>query len=73
MALYRDAVYLTQVQSDVFDKEFTPGQAASHSGIYRCKNCGSEIAANIGNPLPPENHSQHTAPGPIRWKLIVWA
>ena len=31
-----------------------------------------EIAANKGNPLPPQNHHQHsTSQGKIRWRKIL--
>jgi hypothetical protein len=74
MALYKYANFLMQTNSAVFDEEYSPGTATPHSGIYRCKGCGNEIAANIGNPLPPENHHVHSVlQGRIRWQLIVWA
>lgn len=73
MASYKYAKHLTQNDSDQFDIEFKPGEVPHNSGIYRCKNCGDEIAANKGNPLPPQNHHQHANGLPIRWNLLVYA
>lgn len=53
MALYKHGQYLNQSQDSAFDAEHRPGTVVNNSGIYRCKNCGDEIAANKGNPLPP--------------------
>jgi hypothetical protein len=74
MASYKYGHYLAKSESSSFDTESGPGATTPYSGIYRCMGCGREIAANEGNPLPPQNHHQHTtAQGKIRWKLIVWA
>ena len=74
MALYKYSQYLGQNNDAVFDGENTPGTAAPRSGIYRCTGCGREEASNQGQPLPPQNHHQHSpAQGAIRWKLIVYA
>lgn len=74
MILYKYAKYLDTSDSDVFDEIHKPGDPTPHSGIYRCEGCGSGIASNLGNPLPPQNHHQHNAAqGAIRWRLIVWA
>jgi len=57
-----------------FDETLPPGFRISISGIYKCTGCGDEIAANKGDPLPPQNRHQHTNPFmPIRWKLIAAA
>lgn len=73
MAFYKYPRNLTQLDSDAFDSLRGPGQEVPFSGIYRCINCGKEIAANQGDPLPPQNHHQHSAlSGPVRWQLIVW-
>lgn len=50
---------------------YRPGVEVPRSGIYRCKNCRNEIAANQGDPFPPEDHHQHQVPSPITWELIV--
>ena len=72
MALYKNGNYLQQRTHQAFDNFTGPGQSTPHSGIYRCEGCGHEIAANVGNPMPPQNHHQHTpAQGTIRWRLIV--
>ena len=72
MALYKNGNYLQQSTHAVFDTFTGPGQSTPYSGIYRCEGCAHEIAANQGNPMPPQNHHQHTsAQGTVRWRLIV--
>ena len=72
--LYKDLSYLTKSNSADFDSIHKPGESSPHSGIYRCEGCGEAIASNLGNPLPPQNHHQHTKEqGDIRWRMIVWA
>jgi hypothetical protein len=74
MALYKDGHYLIPSTSTEFDALHKPGESVPHSGIYRCEGCGKEIAANLGDPLPPQNHHQHEpSKGDIRWRMIVWA
>jgi hypothetical protein len=74
MALYRYSKYLQISQSEAFDGTHSPGVKAPHSGIYICLGCDWEVASNGGQPLPPQNHHQHTqAQGSIRWQLIVYA
>ncbi len=74
MCLYKNGGYFTSSNSDAFDMVHSPGATTPNSGIYRCEGCGDEIAANKGNPLPPQNHHQHsTGHGAIRWRLVVYA
>lgn len=73
MASYKYGQYLTENNHAEFDREWSPGSVPPNSGIYRCKNCGDEIAANKGNPLPPQNHHQHANSKPIIWQLLVFA
>lgn len=74
MALYKYGNQLVQNTHANFDAERAPGYVPGDSGIYRCVNCGDEIAANKGNPLPPQNHHQHQNQMlPIKWKLLVCA
>lgn len=74
MALYKHEQYLKKSDSPSFDNESKPGEAAPHSGIYRCMGCESEVASNQNQPLPPQNHHQHSqSQGAIRWKLVVYA
>lgn len=74
MAWYKYAAYLQQADNDAYDKVYGPASNTPHSGIYRCMGCNREIAANAGNPLPPQNHHQHSvAQGAIRWRLAVYA
>jgi hypothetical protein len=71
---YKNLNYLAQNNSEEFDKIHKPGDETPHSGVYRCEGCSKGVASNAGNPLPPQNHHQHTsAQGSIRWRMIVWA
>jgi hypothetical protein len=71
MASYKYGKYLLRYESDQFDKEFEPGSIPYNSGIYRCKNCGEEIAATEGVPLPAQH--RHSNNLPIVWQLLVYA
>ena len=72
--MYKDIKYLIKSDSDKFDAIHKPGASTPYSGVYRCEGCGAGVASNAGNPLPPQNHHQHTvAQGEIRWRMIVWA
>ena len=73
MALYKYSTNLAPSDHDAFDATHPPGTVMVNSGIYKCTGCGDEIAANKGNPLPPQNHHQHANSSPIRWKLTVCA
>ncbi|WP_432591864.1 hypothetical protein [Stenotrophomonas maltophilia] len=74
MASYKNANFLVHNDGVAFDALLPPGTIAHNSGIYRCSGCGNEIAANKDNPLPPQNHHQHSAgQDPIKWQLIVFA
>jgi hypothetical protein len=74
MALYKYQQYVANSNHTAFDEIHTPGTTTPRSGIYRCEGCGREIASNANNPLPPQNHHQHSAAqGSIRWRLIVFA
>lgn len=74
MAWYKNESYLQKSNGDAYDYTYDPAATTPHSGIYRCMGCNREIAANKGNPLPPQNHHQHTTgQGAIRWRLIVYA
>lgn len=72
MANYKYDQFLSKSNHQAFDAIHTPGTPAPHSGIYRCEGCGENIAANRGDPLPPQNHHQHNQNlGHIRWRLIA--
>jgi hypothetical protein len=74
MALYKYSDYLTPSKHQAFDVFHRPGSTTIYSGMYRCEGCGDDIAANKGNPLPPQNHHQHgRSQGAIRWKLMVFS
>lgn len=74
MAMYKDARFLTQSNSNAFDAVHPPGTVTPLSGIYRCEGCGRELVSEQARPLPPQNHHQHTGmQGAIRWRLIVYA
>ncbi len=71
---YKYPQFLSNSDASQFDLIHAPGATTPYSGIYRCEGCGNSIAANQGNPLPPQNHHQHTfAQGAIRWRLAVWS
>jgi hypothetical protein len=72
MAWYKDLKYLSEWDSEQFDKLHEPGSRGSYSGIYRCEACGKEIVHTKANPLPPQNHHEHDqGEGRILWRLIV--
>lgn len=72
MALYQDGSELTHKVDSMFDQTYSPGSIGPHSGIYICTNCRDEAACNAGNPLPPQNHRQHSpSKGAILWRLLV--
>jgi len=74
MALYKYSQFLGTSNDAAFDAVNGPAATTPNSGIYRCEGCGKEIAANAGNPLPPQNHHRHSgSQGAIRWRLIVYA
>jgi hypothetical protein len=74
MALYKDSRYVSTSTDAAFDTSHKPGASTPHSGIYRCGGCGHEVASNAGNPLPPQNHHQHsTSQGAISWRMLVYA
>lgn len=72
MALYKYSQNLQTSSHEAFDQEHSPGVSAPLPGIYKCTNCGDEIAIAGGHTLPPQNHRQHTTTKPIKWKLIVY-
>ena len=72
MAQYKYSDELSKSDSSSFDEEHTPGSKVPSSGIYMCVNCRDEVACNAGDPLPPQNHKQHTNTSkPIKWKLLI--
>ena len=74
MALYKYAQIVKASDDSAFDTIHTPGTNTAHSGIYRCEGCGKEVTSNAGNPLPPQNHHQHSvSQGHVRWRLAVYS
>ena len=75
MAVYQYTTHLHQnsATTSAFDDLEVPGTSATWPGIYRCENCGTEIAIAQGHTLPPQGHSVHTGTLPIKWRLIVFA
>lgn len=74
MAFYKYTENLISMDHEAFDLTYGPGKQVQHSGIFRCEGCGKEIAANAGDPLPPQNRHQHgLMQGPIKWRLMVWS
>ena len=62
VTLFRRSNDIEVSTSSAFDKEYKPGEAPSHSGIYRCRGCGCEIIGEAFEPLPLENHPKHRRP-----------
>jgi len=74
MALYKYPGNFAQNLGPAFDETLPPGFRIKISGIYRCTQCGDEIAANKGDPLPPQNKHQHRNRAlPVLWKLVAAA
>jgi hypothetical protein len=74
VATYKYDQFISKVDHKAFDQEYSPGTAAPYSGIYRCGGCHAEVASNEKQPLPPQNHHQHSVQqGAIKWRLIVYA
>lgn len=76
MSFYIESSILSKGNPDqgYWKASHTPGETVPVSGIYRCTGCRKEIAANAGDPLPPQNKHQHAdEDGPIEWKLNVRA
>lgn len=74
MAIYGDAseVYFhPELAGTEFSATYNPGTRCPRSVIYICTNCRDEISANVGDPLPPQNHRQHRVAAPILWRLLV--
>ena len=73
MALYKHGNGLEESQDGAFDITYSPGSAAPYPGIYRCTNCGEEIAIEGGNSLPRQNHRHHDLSiGLVAWQLLVY-
>jgi hypothetical protein len=72
MALYQNGSLLSQKKDAAFDATHAPGATAPHAGIYRCTNCGDEIAIAGGHTLPPQNHKQHN-PTTERFRGNCWS
>ena len=74
MATYKYSQYISQSQSIAFDSDYSPSTTTPYSGIYRCMGCGREITSEEKNPLPPQNHHQHSyGQGAIKWRMVVYA
>lgn len=70
---YQDTSHVLHTTDARFDVIHKPGDHAASAGVYRCEGCGNTIYSEMGNPLPPQNHHQHTLDqGSIRWRLLVW-
>jgi hypothetical protein len=71
MAEYKYPGILKQTNAAPFDSLYHPATPAPFSGVYHCHVCGHEAVSTKGNPLPPQNHHQHSPAKPILWRLIV--
>ena len=73
MAYYKHDGDVQKSSSKAYDEHFKPGEKAKWHGIYKCINCGDEIAIAQGHILPAQNHYQHAAGKPIVWRLAVYS
>lgn len=71
MAYYKYSTVLESSPHNAFDELHSPGGTVPFSGIYKCEVCGQEDVSTQGHTFPPQNHHQHPAGQPIRWRLIV--
>jgi hypothetical protein len=72
MATYKYLRLLSLDYGGKFDDLHDPGVSAPYPGIYRCEECGKEIAIAHSHTLPPEGHHQHAlGQGKVRWRLAV--
>jgi hypothetical protein len=72
MATYKFLRLLSLDHSSKFDDLHDPGVIAPYPGIYRCEECGKEIAIAHSHTLPPGDRHQHAlGQGKIRWRLVV--
>ena len=62
MTLFQHGSDMEVSVSPQFDREYKPGEAPSHSGIYRCRGCGCEILAEPLTPFPPVSYTHLTLP-----------
>lgn len=57
---------------EIFNKVHEVGSYIDHSGLYKCKNCGREIASNKHEgKLPP--HYKNDECNKAQWQLFVYA
>jgi hypothetical protein len=71
MATYKFPALLKLDESNKFDGFHEPGVSAPYPGIYRCKECGKEIAIAKGHTLPPEHSHEKLGQGKVSWGLVV--
>ena len=72
MALFKHTNRVRQSESLAFDRLFRAGNDAPYEGVYVCVNCGLEILAKGGVPLPAPRQRPHRAwcTG-VQWQLLV--
>lgn len=90
MPYYKDLAYFRAVNAlshPDFDVEFQVGSQARKAGIYRCTECGHEIAIAAGHTLPPDGAHEHPTHNALtrgfastllggsstKWKLVAQA
>lgn len=83
MPLYKDLSFFKENRHKNFDGPFLkPGTLVERdAGIYRCKNCGFEVAVKYRDLFPVENQCKDhcgkwTPPasvafGPVQWQLVA--
>jgi DNA-directed RNA polymerase subunit RPC12/RpoP len=74
MATYKHRDFLIENQSDIFDVICEQGTIIFYSGIYRCLECGAEIAIAERKLFPPCGHHLPSEGQPhTLWRLLVRA
>lgn len=72
MALFKNPEKVRLSGSLAFDRAFRAGNDAAYEGIYFCVNCGLEIVAKGGVPLPSTRQREHRAwCTAVQWQLLV--
>lgn len=71
MAFCKEIANLRSTQSTAFDIVLRPGTQVVYEGIYRCQECGMEMAAIGGKPLRPPPELPNSKCDHKHWKLLV--
>jgi hypothetical protein len=72
MATYKHRDFLIENQNEIFDGVYEQGTIIFHSGIYRCLECGAEIAIAERKIFPLCGHHLPRDGQPhALWRLLV--